>query len=631
MPRLFSILVCIWVSVALADEATYGLDDYVRKSWSDRMNLQLLGSDALGDVVDPATYNVRFVNTDIYLDGNGPSIAITRSFDVAGHMPTRWRHLEGFADWKLEVPRIETTAILDSSGADIVNQIEVQLDPALHWMVAGATPQEGSSARCSGFNLPPTNVSGNGNLNRLWWPGVTLQIPGRGAQKLLVRATENTNHPNSTGVSGVSSNYPLVTSENWQVACLTSVKNGLNGEGFFVIDPNGTKYWFDWIRIYNPHAYQDYWEPVGNPDQGISVYATLANAELVATRIEDRFGNYVTYTYSGKNLTDINGSDGRHVKVKWKSQALKIGSSSNIATIDYIDSITLQPESENPSTYRYEYALLSDAFSSKWEEYGIELSKVTLPDGSDWEYSLHDLNNSCAYKNQSDPESFCRPYINDYQTLKLTGTVKGPSGVTGIFTFVPYRHQRDYNYSGREDSLSEISTEYDDPAEFDVPHIIEKQLVGAGLNNTWKFRNPQTPYYLTATPSAGPGGSFRVERPDGTVLVKDVNLLWRHRHEGKVLNETIYADKTLSRVLSTTQYTYADVNEGPYPSSLGDGVSFYVTPRQQAMMWPKVSTQITQDGRIFATSVAADCAGVPYCFDAYGRPTKIVRSNKLSE
>jgi hypothetical protein len=42
---------------------------------------------------------------------------------------------------------------------------------------------------------------------------------------------------------------------------------------------------------------------------------------------------------------------------------------------------------------------------------------------------------------------------------------------------------------------------------------------------------------------------------------------------------------------------------------------------------PLKATTITQHGRSFRWSVATGCGGYPYCFDSFGRPTKI---NKAS-
>lgn len=36
---------------------------------------------------------------------------------------------------------------------------------------------------------------------------------------------------------------------------------------------------------------------------------------MYVTRVQDRFGNSLTYNYSGGLLTSIHGSDGRHVAI----------------------------------------------------------------------------------------------------------------------------------------------------------------------------------------------------------------------------------------------------------------------------------------------------------------------------
>lgn len=614
-------------SVALAEEE-YDAAAYARRSLADRAAIHAVGNDVMGDEVDPVTYNVSFTNSEISLAGNGPPMVITRTFDVAERMLVDWRHLEAFADWRLEVPRIETTTLSDSSLRD--RHMHVKLDLNKTWTVAGTPVTVSSQARCSKFGLPPGSTAESTNwLNSLWWPGVTLKVPGAGAQKVLVRSVQNSVQPAATGFLGVSSNYPLVTSGNWQIACIDSLKNAVNGEGFFAIDPNGTKYWFDWMTAYNPHTAQRYWD-AGN-GEGFNLYIFAADTALVATRVEDRFGNYVTYTYSGNKLTDIHGSDGRHIRIDWlPPMTLQLGNASKTSTAEYIGSITVQPQSSNPQVFNYEYAQLTDTFTSKYQHFGVVLKRIILPDGSTWEFSLGNLSNSCAEKTTTNPwsEYSCMYYVREYNTLQFSGSIKAPSGAQGEFTFIPSKYTRNWDYPGREDDPNVISYLNDDPYEMDYPHIIQKRITGPGVDSTWKYAywKPSS-NYLYGPISVGPGGSFRVENPDGSVTVKNVNNLWRHRHEGRLLNESVYKNKTFSELVSTTKYVYSDSNTGPYPESLGDSKSSLIIARQWSVLWPKISTQITQDGRVFKSEVASDCSGMPYCFDNNARPTKIVRAS----
>jgi YD repeat-containing protein len=40
---------------------------------------------------------------------------------------------------------------------------------------------------------------------------------------------------------------------------------------------------------------------------------------MMVSRIEDRFGNFVTYTYAGNRLTAITASDGRSITLSYNA------------------------------------------------------------------------------------------------------------------------------------------------------------------------------------------------------------------------------------------------------------------------------------------------------------------------
>src|SRR5690606_16844457 len=81
---------------------------------------------------------------------------------------------------------------------------------------------------------------------------------------------------------------------------------------------------------------------------------------IYATRVEDRFGNYVNYSYTGALLTKIESSDGRVINFSYNAQSK-------------ISSVTAHGR-----TWNYGY---SNGY----------LSTVTLPDGSQWSYSTSSL------------------------------------------------------------------------------------------------------------------------------------------------------------------------------------------------------------------------------------------------
>jgi hypothetical protein len=74
------------------------------------------------------------------------------------------------------------------------------------------------------------------------------------------------------------------------------------------IAPDGTKYWFDWLVFEGAHKMHAWTTFIGT------------KSSLLVTRVEDRFGNFVTYTYAGDRLTEMRGSGGRHLRLVWNSE-----------------------------------------------------------------------------------------------------------------------------------------------------------------------------------------------------------------------------------------------------------------------------------------------------------------------
>ncbi len=123
------------------------------------------------------------------------------------------------------------------------------------------------------------------------------------------------------------------------------------------ISPEGTKYWFDWLVFSDPATTS--LTPVREPD-GLDPWLSRAEtirtteASLMVTKVEDAYGNYISYEYTGKKLTRISASDGRRVDFKWIDHPW--GGRThfpefNAETVGYIESITTQAQSTKPRTW----------------------------------------------------------------------------------------------------------------------------------------------------------------------------------------------------------------------------------------------------------------------------------------
>src|SRR6185312_8405310 len=162
------------------------------------------------------------------------------------------------------------------------------------------------NARCSAFAgapdaivaTPSPNAPGGTITTAIPWEqystGYRLAVPGYGRRELLKRAPDNTAHPSS-------GNWPIVTNDWWMIGCLPTLAGGSPGagEGFVALAPDGTKYTFDWLAL-RPYVALSRPADTDIPD----VTATLDReaAWMLATKVEDRFGNWVKYAYDPSAL-----------------------------------------------------------------------------------------------------------------------------------------------------------------------------------------------------------------------------------------------------------------------------------------------------------------------------------------
>ncbi len=86
---------------------------------------------------------------------------------------------------------------------------------------------------------------------------------------------------------------------------------------------------------------------------------------MLVSRVEDRFGNWLTYAYSGDLVTDIRASDGRHVAIAYVDGGPRISS------------ITVDGGAAGSRTWTYTY-------TKSTANIVYSLTTVTQPDGSAW-------------------------------------------------------------------------------------------------------------------------------------------------------------------------------------------------------------------------------------------------------
>ncbi len=576
--------------------------------------LAAVGTDLFGDSINFYNGALNFTQTDVSLPGNN---ALPVSMGRRIKTGQRGETSRPFGQWEFDVPHVY----------GIFSRFDGWKDGFK------------GMARCSKFGAPPTASSNNGDAQ--WdydefWKGSYLYVPGKGEQRLLLR------DPSNPHVPAPAANYPIVTSSLWAVSCLTTLKNPSNttvpaigGEGFLAIAPDGTKYYFDWYVRYpaqtlsksNPwpqgaltvaaqvlEKQQNGTAPPPekaegetpslpeNPPDNVGTTFTLQRDEIwiLATRVEDRYGNWVTYTYDAQqpsNLTRIDSSDGRSLVLTYVPNTL--GSANVVKTV-----------SDGTRTWTYDYAEFPVTGSASTI---FDLRKVTQPDSSSWTFpdSFHNLLKPVTF--QSNGGCYDEPLFTG---IDYTGSIVHPSGATGTFTLRPTLHGRSKVPTGCPDVAAPPPL----PRYFVTQSVVNKTISGPGLNPlSWAIDYGEHNASWDTCTSCPETKTVRVTDPEGFVTRytfgnrKDVN-------EGRLaLTEAGWDGGS---ALRTTANRYRAFGAGPYPNYYGVGdPSNSGDSAMDSRPAPLDQRIITQQGTNFSWEALA--------FDAYEKPTQVTRSNSL--
>lgn len=600
---IFGLLGLIGLSTAQAQEGKRPWEEYdqlIQKNTA----ITALGPTLFGDAVDLASGSLSFSATDVSLPGNnGLPVAFSRKLvvqDKKGYLKVvngvnRIVHDNTLADWELDAPRIEGTFAQGWTSA-----------------CAASTVQEG---------MPPTiRVVDHWFEARDYWHGNTLVIPGGGGGEMLVATNPATARPTTGGP------YYWVTADFTYFSCLPAGQN-FTGQAFQAVTADGTRYWFDW-------ASQTYAPDIKNSQSGAGE-ASLSRRKVAvyATRVEDRHGNWVTYTYANASnaparLTAIAASDGRAISVTYNAQG-------------HVQTVTA-----NGRVWTYAYAYPSADTGT--------LVSVTLPDGSAWTYALSALSDARFryFKPAANSGESYRDCLNPgdvFDTGPIVGTVTHPSGAVGQFTVAPTRFGRSNvpmicgGYSTPQNDTNDDVSFY--PVAWDSFALTRKQVSGPGLTAAeWNYQYDAATWFAPGTgpTCTTPGGcaapvcaSDSCAGTSVTTVLGPENTFMRHTfgnsyryNEGKLL--TVQQGSNQPRViLKTTATDYQLAQSGqPYPTPIG------TSPQQRGSgfvaeyLRPEVASIVTQQDTDFIRVVAKGCQGAGiYCFDAYARPTKMLKTS----
>jgi YD repeat-containing protein len=562
-----------------------------------------LKDDAFGDDIRLYDGTVRFSSVDIDIPGNNAlPVRLGRTFDVIDRRSEYF--LKGFGDWQIDVPSIygEFTA---EKG----------------WRTQSSSPY----ARCSIPSKPDSAPTINGITYQaaaeLVWHGYHLRTYENDAELLVddqVKTTQIT----------MPGSYPWITRHQWRVGCLATTANGYPGEGFLAISPNGQRYHFN-------YAISVPIKPYGVVNNTGVHHQLRVRIHLMVTRIEDRFGNWVTFNYQGDKLSGITSSDGRSIQLTYAGDLI-------------------QTASAGGRTWSYQYGS-TNAYPSL--QGGPQLSQVTMPDTSKWTYSI--LAGSLLPKREpTEPGALGPgqgggtpwiPFITvgnytetgpvnvpgpcrsepDLRDGNFTFAVGHPSGATATYELWFARMYRGHTPK----HICDVPQGTPLPSPY-VPHysdrykLFRKTVTGPGISPlVWQYQggSGSVSYFLSGTattpcPTCVQSKTVTVINPDGTKDVTEFGQLYG-LNEGRILSSA--RQDATGKVVSSTAYSYlseSDVASLPFPSQWGSSLMWLANPLANQLR-PKHLRVISMDGVEFKHSVEKTCAS-NYCFDAFARPLK---------
>lgn len=580
-------LVLLMATLGVHAQSTDGVEPYEEygKHLRSAQEVSPLTSDLFGDQVSLYNGATEFDVADIDLPGNSSlPVRFGRRLTIDDRRRPTGR-LGGLGDWDLDVPYI--------------NGVFTQQNG---WVVLGSDYQTASTARCSITHPVYTTVGSEVPPVASVWDGNQLHIPGAGSEELL-RNTEAKLPAITDGQT-----YPWIT-KNYDLArCLSSTANGYPGEAFSVLTPSGVTYTFNWALI-NPTSTLLY-SGVATNGASYNANVTRSRIYLLATRVQDRFGNWVTYTYnSSSQLTKILANDGREIDITWSG--------------DHVTSAAA-----GTRTWTYGYA--GDG----------SLISVTRPDGSQWKYAV--VSGSLATVTNHDhsppPSAHCQ-LAPDPNTGNVVYAMDSPSGAHGVFTFQYQRHWRTY-----VPKSCVPYNEYTAYAEiydfFDNFTLQSKQISGAGLstqNWTYDYGSNNGGYFTPTIPaSVNEGEDYMPPGDCSTCAVSKVVTVTSPgdiskytfgveyaRNEGRLLQtETDALDGTTFRTVSNTYLDDSQIGAQAFPDNAGISVQSIAKNPMVGRIRPVVTIATVQDNNTYTRQNQA--------FDAFANPTLVTRSNDIA-
>lgn len=532
-------------------------------------NVTPFAMDGFGEKINLKDGGVRFEWTDIDIPGNSA-------------LPVRLQRVSVIED---------DSVVGDLQGFGLGGSFDVPylsgVFPVTGWQVIGPNPNN----RCSAPNAPPnatTNIDASD-----YWTGNSLHIPGAGNQLMLAQPS------NAIPAISDGQEYPWITKEFWRFRCLPATKNGYPGEAFLAVSPNGDKYYFDWVVSTFRNGFSKMYANYGARSD-----TNLYVVRFLVSRIEDRHGNWVNFTYSNDMLNSVVANDGRYIRVVGMSGGDIAEISSSIGSFKY--------------------------------SYGSPMT-VTRPDGSTWQLS------SSGYLSMETSE-FLPVYMStpkcplpDSSTGNFQLSIKSPSGATATYVFSVRRHFR-HNIPKICSMFVAQNATFQSYQFLKIPNfsdsftLISKTVSGPELPTMqWTYEygigSDALAFEDNCKKVADSGGVLlgckssmqtKIHGPDGQLKTYTFGAMYQV-NENQLLEESLGTETETFKVVKYSYVPESEVSNYPFPSFVGSELISLSDHNAVAGLRPVKSTQISLDGRVFTKSTTA--------FDVFARPTKIIKSS----
>jgi YD repeat-containing protein len=592
MPKSWALAAALAATIgcSFVASADVTIPDEYSKSIQEHSRIAALDGGFFGDHVGLATGSLEFVQTDVALPGNNAlQVRVGRRFVVDG---SAYQPDGLFGYWNIDIPNVH--------GVFAGGPYEVA-----DWEGTGS-----GGTRCSHFGPPPeSSYQGSDFLAEEYWHGTSVYLPGSGDQELLYAPAASGDVPND------GHSYPVVTRDGAAARCVplsATSEAGSVGEGFEVVTPDGTVYTLNqMVSRVTDTLTKSYPGPPPSGGDGTVYRLRRREAFLYPTKVTDRFGNTVTYTWSSSNpwrLTSITASDGRSLTLTYSAT----------------DPDSRLVETVSDGTHTWTYAHYSGT--------GVT-DTVTQPDGSTWQIAFSGLYSAHA----SSGGTTCD--VVQYAAGGGSGTITAPSGAVAQYSVASKLFGRSQvSRVCLADPTTQVSIA-EEPYLFTSLALTSKTITGPGLpanGLTWSYAyGPPNNCWIASTITgnapdavACPNNSpmtrtTTVTNPDGSVSRSTFGNTYKV-DEG--LLRTQEDGIVGSTSLRKTEFVYGDPLDPPY--TVHNGLSARAVGDQDitGLKRPKASIMVTQQGKTFTWSVAGGCGSGPLCFDARARPTSVVRT-----